>query len=112
VAGGGRLAPKNTNFHFVENFAKFCQFSIGPNPPTSHIAADILHFSAFCLHVMPSLLPLSPLLGPMVSILEHLCLPKTPLTKFWKKIPQHQKYQNPALFVSQKVSSVSIVYFY
>ena len=28
-----------------------------------------------------SFLPFRPLLGPMVSILEHLCLPKTPLTK-------------------------------
>merc|ERR1719318_88838 len=59
---------------------------------------------------MPSLLHLSPLLGPVVSILEHLCLPKNTLDLL-EKFTKHQKYQNPALFVSQNVSSVSIVYF-
>merc|ERR1719167_1746157 len=39
---------------------------------------------------MPSTLPLSPLLGPMVSVLEHLCLQNSQ-TKFWK-IPDHRKF--------------------
>ena len=84
VAGGGRLGPNNTNFHFVKNLPKFANFQFGQTPLRATYA-KILHFSAFCLHVMPSLLPLSPLLGPMVSILEHLCLPKNTLNQILEK---------------------------
>merc|ERR1712128_393707 len=44
VAGGGWLGPNNTNFHFVENSAKICQFSIWPSPPTSHICQYLAFF--------------------------------------------------------------------
>merc|ERR1712123_33730 len=84
IAGGGRLGPNNTNFHFVKNLPKFANFQFGQTPLRATYA-KILHFSAFCLHVMPSLLPLSPLLGPMVSILEHLCLPKNTLNQILEK---------------------------
>merc|ERR1712244_33308 len=107
---GGAIGNQQHQLSFLSKIMKkFANFQLG-QPPLRATLADILHFSAFCLHVMPSLLPFSPLLGPMVSILEHLCLPKTPLTQFWKET-LNIKNTKTLLFVSQKVSSVSIVYF-
>ena len=75
---GGGWDPTTQTFILSKILPKFANFQFGQTPLRA-TSAKILHFSAFCLHVMPSLLPLSPLLGPMVSILEHLCLPKNTL---------------------------------
>ena len=75
---GGGWDPTTQTFILSKILPKFANFQFGQTPLRA-TSAKILHFSAFCLHVMPSLLPLSPLLGPMVSILEHLCLQKNTL---------------------------------
>jgi len=110
VAGGGRLGPNNTTLSFCQKSAKICQFSIWPNPPTSHIRQNLAFFCflSSCDAISSSFK--SPSWADGIQLGTIVPPPKTPSTKFWKN-PQHQKYQNPALFVSQNVSSVSIVYF-
>jgi len=110
VAGGGWLGPNNTNFHFVENYAKICQFSIWPSPPTSHICQNLAFFCflSSCDAISSSFK--SPSRADGIH-LGTFVPPKKHPQPYSEKFPQHQKYQNPALFVSQNVSSVSIVYF-
>jgi len=93
VASGGWLEPNNTNFHFVENSAKICQFSIGPNPPTSH-ASRYLAFFCFlssCDAIISSFQTPSRADGIHLGTFVP---PKNTLDQILET-PQHQKYQTP-----------------
>merc|ERR1719369_2516455 len=76
----GALGTQQHKLSFCQKYAKICQFSIWPNPPTSHRRHNLAFFCflSSCDAIYSSFKSPS---GPMVSISEHLCLPKNTLYK-------------------------------